>query len=196
MSSQPLHAPDDFVVNPAGLITVDATGDTCLGPRPVTEPVTTTHGNYGSGCPRLVSIAAGTQGVNRGAEFPLFTALTTIGSAPDSSIRLDCLEPTHAEIRHTNDDEYILVLYGPAETSGGTNAVFEDGAEGRILRTAYQVRLGEHGHQLVFERDESSDHGRPYGGREGGEGSQQRLQPERSSGERPAAWNYSIKHEP
>ena len=48
---------------------------------------------------------------------------------------------------------------------------------GRILRTGALIALGEW--RLAFFREEFADHGRPYGGRVGGEFAVQRPQPER-----------------
>jgi hypothetical protein len=50
-------------------------------------------------------------------------------------------------------------------------------AEGAILRTGARFTMG--GWTFVYARDEFADHGRPYGGREGGEGTYQPQQPER-----------------
>ena len=43
--------------------------------------------------------------------------------------------------------------------------------------TGAQFTIGDW--MLVFSRDEYADHGRPYGGRNGGEGTHQERQPER-----------------
>jgi hypothetical protein len=47
----------------------------------------------------------------------------------------------------------------------------------RILRTGCRLEVGDW--VLVFARDEHADHGRPYGGRIGGELGHQRPQPAR-----------------
>ena len=47
----------------------------------------------------------------------------------------------------------------------------------QILRTGTRVELG--GHRLVFFREEYADHGRPHGGRIGGEAGRQLPQPPR-----------------
>ena len=46
-----------------------------------------------------------------------------------------------------------------------------------ILRTGARFTLGKW--ELVFVRAEFADHGRPYGGRQGGEGTKQKPQPAR-----------------
>lgn len=144
----------------------------------------TTHGPYGSGNPRLVGV-----GPNAGNEHRLTAEVTTIGSSPEANLQIPGLAPIHAEVRHADNDEYVLVLHGPAETSAIANAEFDD-AEGHILRSGYQVRLGEI--ELVFERDESSDHGRPHGGREGGEFAHQEQQPDRPV-DGPAPLSYEVE---
>ncbi len=51
----------------------------------------------------------------------------------------------------------------------------------QVLRTGARVDVGAH--SLAFFREEYADHGRPYGGREGGEIGHQRSQPPRPSGQ-------------
>ena len=57
-----------------------------------------------------------------------------------------------------------------------------DGArvQDKVLRTGDRLQVGEV--CFSFFREESADHGRPYGGRQGGEFSEQREQPPRPSG--------------
>jgi hypothetical protein len=134
---------------------------------------TTTHGPWGSGRPHL--ILSGPAGHR---ELPLDRDLVRIGSAGDVECRLGGLEPLHAEIHHDPNDEYVLVLHGPALTNHRPEPIASIGGKlGEILRSGARFVLGEHA--FVFERDEYADHGRPYGGRQGGEGSRERLQPDR-----------------
>src|SRR5690606_18465937 len=103
----------------------------------------------------------------------------TIGSAADASLRLAGTDPIHARIHHTTQDEYRLSMVGPGEhnvraSASGTGAV-DDHSE--ILRTGARFTLG--GWELVFMRAEFADHGRPHGGRQGGEGTVQKAQPAR-----------------
>ena len=49
----------------------------------------------------------------------------------------------------------------------------------QLLRTGTRVEVGTH--RLVFFREEYADHGRPYGGRIGGEAGHQRPQPPRDA---------------
>jgi hypothetical protein len=80
------------------------------------------------------------------------------------------LEPLHAQVQHDADDEFVLVAHGPAKVHGHPT--------GRaLLRTAARVELA--GHVLTFIREEFADHGRPFGGRIGGEAGRQRTQPPR-----------------
>lgn len=55
----------------------------------------------------------------------------------------------------------------------------------RILRTATRVEIGSW--TMTFARDEYADHGRPYGGRIGGELGRQRPQPPRGATRTPGA---------
>jgi hypothetical protein len=77
-------------------------------------------------------------------------------------------------VTHDDADEYVLENCGPETRVHG--AVVEDSA---MLRTGARVDLGPY--SLSFFREEYADHGRPYGGREGGEIGHQRSQPPRPS---------------
>ena len=138
------------------------------------RPVTTTHDPGGGGNPRLI-LAPRTDPWpgDRQPVYPLGRAVTTIGSAEGCDVRLPGLEPLHAEVRHDADDEYVVVRAG---RSGDVRVNGEPVAQ-RILRTASRVELG--GWTLSFYREEYADHGRPYGGRIGGELGHQRPQPSR-----------------
>lgn len=106
--------------------------------------------------------------------FPITTDQVRIGSAPDNELTLVGAEPVHAVIAHDDRDEYVLTLTGPGEM----NARAED-AENRteVLRTGARFTIADW--TLVFSRAEFADHGRPYGGREGGEFSDEQAQPSR-----------------
>lgn len=141
--------------------------------------ITTTNAGDGVGAPRLV---IGGEHTDDAGDIVVPSILltretTVIGSAPDAHVRLEGLEPRHATVHHTVADEYVLVLHGPAETSGKPSVEYR-GGPAYALRHGFEMRLG--GHHLVFARDEFADHGRPYGGREGGEGAFQRRQPVRT----------------
>jgi hypothetical protein len=71
-------------------------------------------------------------------------------------------------------DEYVLDTYGAEVLVHG--AVVK---RTTILRTGARIDVG--GHSLSFFREEHADHGRPYGGRSGGEIGHQRRQPPRPS---------------
>lgn len=139
------------------------------------HPVTTTHDPDGGGNPRMIMATRSYPGpVDRQKVFPLRDEVTTIGAGPDCDIRLPGLDPLHAEIRHDDRDEFVLVRIGRA---GGTR-VHGAPVESEILRTGCGVDLG--GWHLSFYREEYADHGRPYGGRIGGELGHQRSQPSRT----------------
>lgn len=133
---------------------------------------TTTHSEWGAGNPRLIVSGA------EHFEFPLDSDRTTIGSGDGADLRVAGTAPVHAEVRHDDRDEYVLLQYEDAETNTTPEPRASlDGAEGIVLRSGAQFRMGEW--RFTFARDEYADHGRPFGGREGGELADQPLQPER-----------------
>lgn len=145
--------------------------------RNVRRRVTTTHYIPGSGRPRLIfAVGSGDWDGSRPREFDLLPDRTRIGSSPDADLRLDGLAPLHAEIRHERSDEYVLY---PLEHTGGGSAL-EPGRIAdvpRILRTGARIELGDW--RLAYYREEFADHGRPHGGRQGGEFAIQKPQPPR-----------------
>ncbi|HWD62161.1 MAG TPA: hypothetical protein VG369_06660 [Humibacter sp.] len=147
---------------------MNSSGDINEPPHP-----TTTHSSWGAGHPRLL-----VSGQDERFEFDLSRDIVTIGSGPDVLLDLAGTKALHAEVHHNLDDEYVLVLHGDAETPiepVPASATGDDGAV--VLRTGSGFTLGDW--SLVFQRDEFADHGRPYGGREGGENDLQREQPPR-----------------
>jgi hypothetical protein len=113
-------------------------------------------------------------------EFDLLPTRTSIGSGAEADLQLAGLSPLHAEIRHTDDDEYVLYPIGElagssmsAETSGR-----KDG--GQVLRTGARIELGQW--KMAYFREEFADHGRPFGGRVGGELARQKPQRDPRSG--------------
>jgi len=140
-------------------------------PTHATHP-TTTHATWGSGHPHLILSKGGTHHI-----FNLDADVVRIGSAPDCELQLPEIQPLHAEIRHDEYDEYVLILHGGATTSTAPVPLPSVGAEGEVLRTGARFTLGPWA--FVFAREEAADHGRPYGGRQGGEGAHQRRQPPR-----------------
>ena len=136
---------------------------------------TTTHAAWGSGNPRLVFNVGEDWDGSPAREFPLVDEVTSIGSAEGSTLQLVGLDPEHATIVHEEDDEYVLHLAG----ADGTVPVLAevDSAERDVLRSGAKVQLGSW--SMFFSREESADHGRPHGGRAGGELAHQPSQPER-----------------
>jgi hypothetical protein len=139
-----------------------------LGPR----PVTTTHDPRGGGEPRLYfALSEWPQaGEVKRVEY-LTKPHTTIGSSPDCDIQVDGLELLHAVIDRTDNDEYVLTHVAAA----GTSTVASKPAQRSLLRTGADVELNSS--RLTYFREEYADHGRPYGGRIGGELGRQRPQP-------------------
>jgi len=130
-----------------------------------------THSEYGAGRPRLLFKVGDTWDGTPPREFDLLIDVTRIGSAEDMDLRLEGLEPFHAEIVHIDIDEYVLrhVTSDDDQNSPVLGSATLPG-EG-ILRTGSPVELGDW--SMSFFRDEHADHGRPGGGREGGEGEHQ-----------------------
>lgn len=150
--------------------------------RRVRRRASTTHYTPGSGRPRLIFVI-GSENWDGSPprEFDLLPGRTTIGSGPDADLRLPGLAALHAEVRHDGRDEYVLHEIEP--TGGGAIRLDAEGAmstpsqSGRVLRTGARIDLGEW--RLAYFREEFADHGRPFGGRLGGELSVQKRQPPR-----------------
>lgn len=147
--------------------------------RRVRRRVTTTHYLPGSGRPRLIfAVGSGDWNFSRPREFDLLPGCTVIGSGPDADLRLEGLEARHAEVRHNDDDEYVLYSY--AATGGGRPNLPHSTENARILRTGSRIEIGPW--RLAYYREEFADHGRPFGGRQGGEYEFQKQQPVRPYG--------------
>lgn len=134
----------------------------------------TTHDPLGGGRPRLVfSVGrAPVVGVTRRVYY-LPKGSSTIGSDPRCDLTLPGLAPRHADVvRRAEDDEYLLV---PMTSDHGSTRVNGRPADGQVLRTGSRIQLGEW--TMSYSREEYADHGRPYGGRAGGEFSRQVPQP-------------------
>jgi hypothetical protein len=136
---------------------------------------TTTHDPDRGGYPRLVMAPSPhPQPGDRQPAFPLGD-LTTIGSDPSCDIVLAGLSPLHAEVRRRiEDDEFYLHPLQAGDSVRANGGVV--GAEA-LLRTGTRVDVGRW--TLSYFREEYADHGRPYGGRVGGELGHQRPQPPR-----------------
>ncbi|MCX6395480.1 MAG: hypothetical protein NTV23_03245 [Propionibacteriales bacterium] len=137
------------------------------------RPVTTTHDSRRGGNPRLV-LRATNPGLPEGGAlvYPLRSDTVTIGSDDGCDIRLAGLDPVHAVVVHDERDEFVL-----HDRSGdGSTTVNGVSAQGRVLRTGARVNVGPW--TLAYRRAEYADHGRPFGGRVGGELGRQRSQPD------------------
>lgn len=134
---------------------------------------TTTHAEFGAGNPRLRITRDGER-----SEYALEADVVRIGSSPESELTLADADPVHATITHDDRDEYVLELHGEGEMNTNPDAdATHPGERTQTLRTGARFTVGPW--TLVFARDEFADHGRPFGGRLGGEYSDQPLQPER-----------------
>jgi len=142
--------------------------------RHMRPPVTTTHDPRGGGNPRLVmALAAHPFPGDRQEVYRLRGDVTTIGSDAACDIRLAGLDAFEAEVRHDAADEYVVVRLGRP----GNIRVNGAPVHTALLRTASRLNVGEW--TMSFCREEYADHGRPYGGRAGGEIGHQRRQPAR-----------------
>lgn len=133
---------------------------------------TTTHAQWGAGHPRLLITSDGAR-----FHHEIVHDVTRIGSAPDSDLQLAGTDAHHATINHDERDEYVLTLHGEGEMNARSDPADDTSDRTETLRTGARFTAGPW--SLVFVRDEFADHGRPYGGREGGEFSDQRAQPAR-----------------
>ncbi len=95
----------------------------------------------------------------------------TIGSAETCDVTLPGLAPVHARLSHDEADEWVV------HAVGGVTRVHGAPVVAQILRTGSRVEMGEH--TFTYARAEYADHGRPFGGRIGGELGRQAPQPPR-----------------
>ncbi|MCY7396951.1 MAG: FHA domain-containing protein [Nocardioides sp.] len=138
--------------------------------RRVRRRITTTHDPARGGGPRLVLVRSA---VWPGERQPVFWLVdqVVIGSDPGCDVVLPRLAPRHAVVTHDADDEFVVAaVQGVVRVHGAP-------VDRSVLRTGARLELGEH--QLVFTREEYADHGRPHGGRIGGEAGFQQPQPPR-----------------
>ena len=134
--------------------------------------VTTTHAPPGGGNPRLVVVAR--DHYLPGERQPIHWLTgekTTLGTDPACDIVLPGLAGRHAEISHDVDDEYVVRALDPDTRVNGAR-VGE-----KFLRTGSRLQVGRW--TLAYSREEHADHGRPHGGRIGGELGRQQPQPPR-----------------
>jgi hypothetical protein len=132
---------------------------------------TTTHDPDRGGYPRLVMAPDPHPGPDATQEAFLLGERTVVGSHPSCDIVLEGLEPRHAEIIRNEADELVLRPELPGTVRVHGAAVLREA----VLRTGTRVDIGPW--TLVYSREEYADHGRPYGGRIGGELGRQRPQP-------------------
>jgi hypothetical protein len=141
--------------------------------RRAPAPVTTTHDPGHGGNPSLVLPARREHGAATGqVVFPL-RARTSLGSDPGCDVCLAGLPPVQAVVVHDEDDELVLV----DQVGAGTTRVNGEQVERKVLRTGHRIELGSW--TFVYSRAEYADHGRPFGGRVGGELGHQKPQPGR-----------------
>jgi hypothetical protein len=123
----------------------------------------TTHDPAGGGNPRLLFSV----GEHRDPkfptplDFPLQRGVNTIGSDPGNDLCLVGLARFHAQIHRDEADDYVLTsVAGSARVHGRPVTAAE-------LHSGARIELGSW--VLSYARAESADHGRPDGGRQGGE---------------------------
>lgn len=137
------------------------------------RPVTTTHDPRRGGNPRLVLVTEEPFGDDAPeVVFPLRGDLTLIGSGEQCDIRIPGLDEIHAAVIHDDRDELVVEDRSLRRTTRVNGAPAADA----LLRTGARITCGET--ILVYRRAEYADHGRPFGGRVGGELGHQRRQPD------------------
>ncbi|MCB5283822.1 FHA domain-containing protein [Arthrobacter sp. AL08] len=136
--------------------------------RRIARRITTTHYTRGGGQPRLIFVQDA-QAWNGQVPrvFSLAADRVRIGSDESAELQLPGLDGVHAEIVHNDQDEYVLVRHGKVTGSFGPGS-------SSVLRTGARLQMGQW--CLAFFREEFADHGRPFGGRSGGEFAYQRPQ--------------------
>lgn len=154
-------------------------------PRRADAMVTTTHDPAMGGHPRLLVAQGGTvlidpESINPAqsppqTEFALLRGVTSIGSSAASDISLPDVDPEQAQIIWDQFDEYVFVQRSPTLDSRINGELMGS----HPLRTGDRIEMGRW--TLTYARDEYADHGRPHGGRQGGEGEVQQEQPPRSA---------------
>lgn len=133
--------------------------------------VTTTHDPAGGGLPRLVEVRSVVR-VGRETTHWLEES-TTFGSSAECDVVMPGVAPVHARVVRDERDEFVVrAVDGPVRVHGAP-------VDEAILRTGTRVEMGDY--LLVFSREEYADHGRPFGGRIGGELGYQRPQPPREA---------------
>jgi hypothetical protein len=134
------------------------------------QRVSTTHDPSGGGQPRLYFPPEDSAG-SRLKVFYLRPRIT-IGDREDADLRLPGVAPMQAVIRRNDQDEYVIEAHPeglPVRVHG--SLVLRP----TQLRTGARIEIGAW--RMVYFRAEHADHGRPYGGRQGGEIDQQQWQP-------------------
>lgn len=134
------------------------------------QQVSTTHDPAGGGLPRFYFPPEDSAG-SRLKVFYLRPVIT-VGDREDADLRLPGVAAQQAVIRRDERDEYVIEPQ-------------PDGLPIRVhgslvlrptqLRTGARIEIGTH--RMVYFRAEYADHGRPYGGRQGGEIDRQQWQP-------------------
>lgn len=129
---------------------------------------TTTHDPLGGGHPRLVLVHGGMMAHTENepeelCSLSLRPGTNTIGSGADCDLRLPGLSACHVHIVRSDTDRYLLV---------NVSQSLHTRVHGRFARevelhTGARIELAHH--TLAFQRAEFADHGREYGGRQGGE---------------------------
>lgn len=131
---------------------------------------TTTHDEEGGGYPRLVLVPGGPGTSKAQRRVWYLVSELTIGGMPGADLELSGLRAQHAVVRRNEHDEFVLEPVGTAPVRVNGGVLSGPG----LLRTGSRIQLGEH--TLAYAREEYADHGRPYGGRVGGELGRQRPQ--------------------
>jgi len=134
------------------------------------QRISTTHDPAGGGGPRLYFPAAN----SAGARLKVFYLRpeVSVGDREDADLRLPGVAARQATIRRDARDEYVIE---PDPTGVPIRVHGSRILRPTQLRTGARIEMGPW--TMVYFRAEYADHGRPYGGRQGGEIDQQQWQP-------------------
>ncbi|WP_036195567.1 FHA domain-containing protein [Nocardioides aequoreus] len=142
-----------------------------MSTSPDSRQPTTTHDPDHGGAPRLALEQEYYLPGERQVVWYVEGDVVTIGSSDGCDVVLPGLAPLHATLSRDDRDELVL------RSEGAETRVHGAPVRAQLLRSGARIELGDH--VLAYYRDEHADHGRPYGGRVGGEIGHQRPQPPR-----------------
>src|ERR1700722_12330910 len=123
--------------------------------------LTTTTDPHGGGRPLLILAMGGSAPADaEPREFELRPGVTVIGSDPGADLQLPGLDGRHAEVRRQDEEDVWIALGAGSSVDGRRMGQ-------RPPHTGDRIAVGPW--TLTYWRAEVADHGRPFGGRQGGQ---------------------------